>query len=919
MRFSRSLLCCLLGLCLAASPAFAQVDANGGPEGGDIEGGAEGGDSSLVVLNGRGFGHAVGLSQYGAYGRALAGDTYDKILSFYYDGTTLAPITDFKEFDPDRVPETVDVDVGVRELIAISTPLEELGPGEWELSVEVGGTVVGVSTLPLTTHYDGARWHAEYTDKTTGTTTDVCDGQALCENTVLEVAQTIGTRAVIEEYEDGPNLGSHLGGRYLLRPAGVAVDGATPDVCGTGLEFCITHSRLRRVQPGTPNVLIGVREEIAISTPLDELGPGKWELSVEAGGQLIGLSTLPLTTRYDGARWHAEYTDESAGVTTDLCDNDSRCLNTALEVVQTVGTRAVVEEFEDGPNLGSYAGARYLLHPAGVPLNGSTPDRCGTGLEFCVVVADLDMEKYLYGLQEVPTDWPAEALKAQAVAARSYAAATIVNRAAAGDWADEPFNLYDSTADQVFTGWARESGCVWHSWCDAVNETAAEVVVYQAEIATNEDPTTQNPDTTNPTTQNPDTTNPTTQNPDTTNPTTESPDTEGSAEDGSSQRTDDETGDVTGSGTQNGEATVVNEPRIAQAFYSSSNGGHTAKPSDVWSGGVDLPFLVPKPDPFDAAVDPETGRARNPNATWTRSYSIAELTRWLNNYTVGGEAPLNITSLRGIDIANAPKSGHVLFAEVTVHDAGRSVTLRRNGEPYGAWLFYAIWRGCKTAQGCRPPVGSQFTIEWPTNPAPEAVPVFEFSDLSPDDYFYEPVLWAANEEVVSGAAPQRLGPHDQINRAEFAEILWRFEGRKRPHKRNNFEDIAADASYHDAVHLLTEYRVTTGTSPTTFSPEMTLTRAQASTFLWRFAGTPEPNVDSTFEDVPAGSYYSDAVRWMVEHGITTGTSPTTFSPDNPTTRAEAVTFIWRLAGLPDAFAAWVRPMLPPKMRTMPNS
>ena len=394
---------------------------------------------------------------------------------------------------------------------------------------------------------------------------------------------------------------------------------------------------------------------------------------------------------------------------------------------------------------------------------------------------------------------------------------------------------------------------------------------------------------------------------------------------------------MTGSGTQNGEATVVNEPRIAQAFYSSSNGGHTAKPSDVWSGGVDLPFLVPKPDRFDEAADPETGRARNPYATWTRSYSVVELTRWLNNYTVGGEAPLNITSLRGIDIANAPKSGHVLFAEVTVHDAGRSVTLRRNGEPYGAWLFYAILRGCKTAQGCRPPVGSQFTIEWPTDcvpaeteeqegsqeredPPPEAVPVFEFSDLCPDDYFYEPVLWAINEEVASGAAPQRLGPHDQINRAEFAEILWRFEGRKRPHKRNNFEDVDADASYHDAVHLLTEYRVTTGTSPTTFSPEMTLTRAQASTFLWRFAGTPEPNVDSTFDDVPAGSYYSDAVRWMVEHGITTGTSPTTFSPDNPTTRAEAVTFIWRLAGLPDAFAAWVRPsMLPPKMRTMPNS
>ncbi len=889
-------------MCLAASPAFAQVDGNGG---------SEGGDPNLVVLHGGGFGHAVGLSQYGAYGRALADHAYDEILSFYYDSTTLEPITDFKEFDPDHVPETVDVDVGVRELIAISTPLDELGPGEWELSVEVGGTVIGVSTLPLTTYYDGARWHAEYTDKSIGVTTDVCDGQALCENTVLEVAHTIGSRAVVEEFEDGPNLGSYFGGRYLLWPAGVAVDGSTPDDCGTGLEFCITHSRLRPVQAGSLNVLIGVREAIAIATPLDELGPGEWELTVEAGGEVVGVSTLPLTTHYDGARWHAEYTDKSAGVTTDLCDNDSRCLNTALEVVQTVGVRAVVEEYEDGPNLGSYAGARYLLQPAGVSLNGSTPDRCGTGREFCVVVARLDMEKYLYGLQEVPTHWPQEALKAQAVAARSYAAATIVNRAGDGDWVDEPFNLYDSTVDQVFTGWARESGCSWHSWCDAVDATAGEVVVYQAEIETGE-----------------------------------GSETGEGTEDGSQQGTDG-TNDGTG-----GETTVVHEPRIAQAFYSSSNGGHTAKPSDIWTGGIDLPFLIPKPDPFDSAVDPETGREHNPNATWTRSYSVADLTRWLNNYTVRGEAPLNITSLRGIDIANAPLSGHVLFAEVTVHDAGRSVTLSRDGEPYGAWLFFAILNGCTTAQGCHPPIGSQFSIEWPTNyvpeetpgdtgdgteepeepeqpqepeepevpvePTPEPAPVFEFSDISPDKYFYEPVLWAAIEEISSGAAPQRFGPNDQISRAEFAEILWRFEGSPVPNTSANFEDVAEDAPYRDAVDLLAEYEVTTGTSPTTFSPDMTLTRAQASTFLWRFTGKPEPNVDSTFEDVVEGSYYSDAVRWMLEHGITTGTSPTTFSPNNPLTRAEVVTFIWRLAGLPDAFAPWVMPVLPPKMRILPN-
>ena len=476
----------------------------------------------------------------------------------------------------------------------------------------------------------------------------------------------------------------------------------------------------------------------------------------------------------------------------------------------------MLEEYEDGPNLGSYAGARYLLHPAAVSLNGSTPDRCGTGRRFCVIVAQLDMEKYLYGLQEVPTHWPMEALKAQAVAARSYAAATIVNRTAGSDWVDEPFNLYDSTADQVFTGWARESGCVWHSWCDAVDATAGEVIVYQAEIETDEDP-----------------------------------ETEFSTKDSTGdepQQNDDQTGGE----TDDGETTAVYEPRIAQAFYSSSNGGHTAKPSDVWTGGIDLPFLIPKPDPYDAAVDPDTGREHNPNATWTRSYSVPDLTRWLNNYTVRGEAPLNITSLRGIDIADAPMSKHVTYAKVTIHDADRSVTLTRDGEPYGAWLFYAILNGCKTAQGCHPPIGSQFYIEWPPDyvpeepedtdgeteeteeteettetpvetpePTPEPIYVPEFSDISPDDYFYEPVLWSAIEKITSGAT-EMFGPHDQINRAEFAEILWRFEGSPLPNTRANFEDVAEDASYRDAVDLLAEYEVTTGTSATTFSPDMDL-------------------------------------------------------------------------------------------------
>ena len=109
-----------------------------------------------------------------------------------------------------------------------------------------------------------------------------------------------------------------------------------------------------------------------------------------------------------------------------------------------------------------------------------------------------------------------------------------------------------------------------------------------------------------------------------------------------------------------------------------------------------------------------------------------------------------------------------------------------------------------------------------------------------------------------------------------------------------FDDVAEDAYYFDAVEWAVEEGITSGTSATTFSPNATCTRAQAVTFLWRAAGSPEPkSTEMPFEDVAADAYYYDAVLWAVENGITAGTSATTFSPNNDCTRAQIVTFLYR--------------------------
>ena len=112
---------------------------------------------------------------------------------------------------------------------------------------------------------------------------------------------------------------------------------------------------------------------------------------------------------------------------------------------------------------------------------------------------------------------------------------------------------------------------------------------------------------------------------------------------------------------------------------------------------------------------------------------------------------------------------------------------------------------------------------------------------------------------------------------------------------NFFVDVPTDAYYHDAVLWAAKAGITNGTSATTFSPDAPCTRAHMVTFLWRAAGSPEPTANvCIFTDVDMDSYYGKAVLWAVEIGIINGTSATTFSPNDPCTRAHMATILFRL-------------------------
>lgn len=177
---------------------------------------------------------------------------------------------------------------------------------------------------------------------------------------------------------------------------------------------------------------------------------------------------------------------------------------------------------------------------------------------------------------------------------------------------------------------------------------------------------------------------------------------------------------------------------------------------------------------------------------------------------------------------------------------------------------------------------------------PDRVDSPAFTDVPADAYFYDAVEWAVAEGITSGTSPTTFSPNNGCTRAQMVTFLWRAAGCPEPESDYGpFRDVPKDAYYRKAVLWAAGEGITSGTSPTTFSPNATVTRAQTVTFLWRWEGEPEADQRSGFRDVPAGQYYSEAVSWAVEAGITNGTGTTTFSPGQTCTRAQIVTFLWR--------------------------
>lgn len=641
-----------------------------------------------LTFVGGGWGHGVGMSQYGALARAEAGFSAEDIIGFYYQGTQILGSADLV-LDPAVVLDDVDVRVGTANC----------------------STFVPQGPSPITIAIDGV---------------------------------DIGTTS---------------------SPVAISRDGKSP-------------------------------------------GPYRWKVLAGPGARCTGDSHIASIAADAGAA--------------DFCPNDL-CVSDwpapALLTITFNDGEPIAISAADKPTSQpdrSYAHGQIQLLPDNriAPGKTSPSTRCGNpgDDDFCIVVGNMTMQQYLYGLAEVPASWPIEALRAQAIAGRSYALSRIAARDTNPAWY-EPFNLYASTDDQYYVGWSREAEtCATCHWLKAVDLT-------------------------------------------------------------------------------NDMYVATPDGQVATTFYSSSNGGYTNANEDFYQWAAwkrnPISYLRANRDPYD-------NYPSNPNATWERTYTLADISRWLTNYPY---ANLDVGTVKRISITETPLSGYIDYALVTVYGTDRTLEIRRDptdphSEPFGYRFWNALRIGCNGDPGCSSLPGHR-------------VRIITFFDVDPLAYWSKPIKWMALSDISSGVAPNEFGPARANNRATLATFLWRFAGSPTPLTTKSFDDVVPGSYYETAVQWMADRGITKGTTADTFSPETVVTRAQAAAFLWRFAGKPAPAADNTttaFEDVAPDAYYEAAVQWMVTWGITKGTTDKTFSPNAPLTRGAIATFLYRLAGKPGAFA-----------------
>ena len=257
----------------------------------------------------------------------------------------------------------------------------------------------------------------------------------------------------------------------------------------------------------------------------------------------------------------------------------------------------------------------------------------------------------------------------------------------------------------------------------------------------------------------------------------------------------------------------------------------------------------------------------------TPSYPVSTPSKG-GNGSVSSNAK-NAASGSTVTITVKPDSGYQLETLAVTDHRGNALKLTDQGN--GTYTF--------TMPSGQVDVKATFT-----QAADETSP---FDDVSKDDYYYDAVKWAADSGITGGVGGSLFGSDQSCTRAQIITFLWRAAGSPEPKGAADMTDVPQDAYYAKAVAWAMENGITSGTGADRFSPHAACTRAQGMTFLFR-SSKASASGTLAFQDVAADAYYAQAVKWAADNGITSGIGGGLFGPDNGCTRAQIVTFLWKL-------------------------
>jgi SpoIID/LytB domain protein len=419
------------------------------------------------------------------------------------------------------------------------------------------------------------------------------------------------------------------------------------------------------------------------------------------------------------------------------------------------------------------------------------------------------IDDYIYGIGEMPSDWHQQALQAQAIAARTYGIRQALR------WGpEESFSadrqafcwcqLVSTVADQAYVGWSKEADQFGPNWVAAVSATAGQVVTHP-----------QAPDNT-----------------------------------------------------------------VIIAYYASSTGGHTDSNVEGLGQATPLPYLLATPDPWSVAPE-----AQNPFASWTKTATGTQIATAFGLSTVTGVA-VTARNTSGT-VAQVTIAGTINGQETTVVQGGRAFrnALGLRSTAYdvtgGAGIGTAICAGTAPAAG--------------------------FTDVDPTSLHYGDINCIAALEITTGTGPGTYSPAASVTRWQMAIFLVRTATALGvavpPPVNQGFTDLGGlSAEAAAAVNQIKQLGISAGTSATTYDPISNVTRWQMALFLMRLYGVtgqvlPQAG-DFGFTDL--GELSADtitAVNQLAMLAITTGTSPTTFSPTSPVLREQMASFLARLIRL----------------------